>query len=457
MTIIAIDIGSSFLKASVLDMERGAILKKIKRPAPERLGTGRRFEVRADAYAEFVQGMIRECVQCYDDIAGIVLATQMHGFVYRTGLDPAQDRYVSWQDMRCLDLRGDGLTYMAHLQQRIPQSRMETCGVYLKPSLGFCNLYTLFAQEPDLPRDGRLYTIGSYLIENLTGRNICHPSNAAPLGLFNAKAMCWDEGLIHTLGFERVQLPEIALKDYAPCGTYEILGHKIPVFPDYGDQQVSILGCMPNPGDGIVNIATGCQVVTVTDRFTPGEYELRPYLEGSYLSTISNMPAGRGLDVLIRFFRETAHRLTGQEVDTDKAWEAIYRGFTLSTQGLAVDMSFYATPERMGGGAITGITQSNLHMDAILSAAFEDMAQTYRDHFAILGRLSPLRSVICAGGVSWKTPALVRAIEDKMGLACRLSPMEDEALAGLYRAALCCMGRIKSMYDHPEMVLVGKE
>lgn len=456
MTVVAIDVGSSFLKASVLDMERQKIIKKVKMPAPERHGTDRRFEVRADAYVQFVRSIVSDCIQACGEISGLLLATQMHGYVYSTSQDPAADVYVSWQDMRCLDTMPGGQTYMAHLQRRIPPGAMEDCGVYLKPSLACCNLFTTFLQQPDLPRNGRLYTIGSYIIEKLTGRNVCHPSNAAPLGLLNAREMRWDDRMIAALDFQEIQLPEIARAHYAPCGIYEARGQKIPVFPDYGDQQVSILGCMPQAGDGIVNIATGCQVITITDHFVPGAYELRPYFEGAYLCTISNMPAGRGLDVLISFFRETAYRLTGQEVSVAEAWQRINEQFSLDAGGLAVDMSFYATPDRLHGGAVTGITHSNLHVDSLLSAAFADMAQTYRDNFAVLAGQTPIRSLICAGGVSWKIPVLVQAIKEAMGLPCRLSPIEDEALAGLYRAALCCMGINRSMYDNPHLVLHGE-
>lgn len=453
MRVIAIDIGSSFLKASVLDMEQGTILKKIKRPAPERIGEDKRFEVKAEEYVLFVREVVDECIRFCGTIHGIVLATQMHGYVYSPLPKVGNDIYVSWQDMRCLDELQDGQTYMAYLQQRISPKRMENNGVYLKPSLGCCNLYTTLAQNPQMPRNGRLYTIGSYIIFSLTGNNVCHPANAAPLGLLNAKDLCWDHSLIHDLGFDEIEFPEVTLNSYQACGVYKTNGQSIPMFPDYGDQQVSIMGCMPLIGCGIANIATGAQVVLVTDRFIPGDYELRPYFEGKYLMTISNMPAGRGLDVLINFFRETALRLTGQELSIADTWRKIDHDFQLGNESLSVDMSFYATPQKLDGGSITGISHHNLHIDTIMSAAFEDMAQTYYDHFKILARRCPLNAVICAGGVSWKTPMLVRAIHDRMGMPCELSPIEDEALAGLYRTALCCMGVIGSMDENPQMVL----
>lgn len=49
-------------------------------------------------------------------------------------------------------------------------------------------------------------------------------------------------------------------------------GRTVSVYPDYGDQQIAVLGSMPEPGDGLINIATAGQVSMVSDVFEPGEY-----------------------------------------------------------------------------------------------------------------------------------------------------------------------------------------
>ena len=52
--------------------------------------------------------------------------------------------------------------------------------------LFLCNLYALFRQGK-LERGGeaRVYTLGAYLIEKLTGNSVCHITNAAPMGFAN--------------------------------------------------------------------------------------------------------------------------------------------------------------------------------------------------------------------------------------------------------------------------------
>ena len=51
---------------------------------------------------------------------------------------------------------------MDSLAADISRQDMENHGVYIKPSLGLCNLYTLLEEE-DLLRDGELFTLALIL------------------------------------------------------------------------------------------------------------------------------------------------------------------------------------------------------------------------------------------------------------------------------------------------------
>ena len=125
----------------------------------------------------------------------MIISTQMHGFVY--SVPEKEDNYISWQDMRCMNkMPGKEKTYLQWMEEKITPKDMEDHGVYLKPSLGICNLYTLL-ENKELRRDGKLYTLGSYVIYALTGENVCHISNAAPLGLADVAHHCWNTKIIN--------------------------------------------------------------------------------------------------------------------------------------------------------------------------------------------------------------------------------------------------------------------
>ncbi|MCC8191187.1 MAG: hypothetical protein LIP77_11240, partial [Planctomycetes bacterium] len=401
MKYLAIDIGSSFGKCAVLDLQKCRLAASEKRPTPDRLPAAnpRHFENDAAAFVNLVAELTEKYTARFADIQGLLLSTQMHGFVYAVPGRPPT--YTSWQDLRCLDAGPDGESYLHRLEQRVPPAEMVHNGVYLKPSLGLCNLYAMLEDQPEVPRDGTLFTLGSFIIAALTGRNACHITNAAPLGLVDIIRREWDRPRLAALGLDRITLPELVRDDFRPCGHCRVHGRELPVFPDWGDQQMAVLGCLAGPRDAIINIATGAQVVLPTDDFRPGPYEIRPFFENGYFRTISNMPAGRGLDVLISPFRQAAAAVAGRAVGMDEIWRAVTDGFVLDANGITVDMGIYPVSGKLDGGGIAGIRPDNFSLATLFSAAYLDMAATYWHHIQILEPADRIARLVCAGGVSW--------------------------------------------------------
>lgn len=454
MVYLGIDIGSSFIKAAAFEMETCRSVFHTTFPSSKRLADPdpKKFELDAEALVSTVREIIRGVMEKTGRIDGMVLSTQMHGFVlHREG---ERDRYVSWQDSRCTNpAPGGSKSWMELLQEKITPERMRSCGVYIKPSLGLCNLYALLQTERD-GRGGELFTLGSYVISQLTGNNVCHLSNAAPLGLVNVPARAWDDGLRELLGFERIRLPMLAASDFQVCGVCRCGGKEIPVYPDYGDQQTAILGCLAAPEDIVVNVATASQISTFSGAFEPGNYEIRPYFENRYLNTISNMPGGRNLDVLIRLLQECAGRVSGREVSAKQVWNAVLEHFEQDSRGLCVDLGFYDTPDHAEGGGISHIRPENFNLNALFSAAFAHMAHAYGGSIQTLSHgAAPRGKLVFSGGVSWKTPQLLKTVGDYTGLPYRLSSIPDEAFSGLFRIALVCSGVCRSLSEHPEMIL----
>lgn len=447
MKYIGIDLGSSFVKAVLLDLctQKTVSGKKCQSPKKKKNANPNIYEVSACELVHIVRAMIDEYTKVYSDIEGIIISTQMHGFVYSVLEQP--DIYVSWQDMRCMDLMpGKKVSYLEWMEDTIPPEQMKNNGVYIKPSLGVCNLYTLLEQKR-LSRNGTLYTLGSYVIHALTGNNICHISNAAPLGLADVAHHCWDEVMLERMELQEIQLPQLAKTDYEVCGTYHSNGVELKVYPDYGDMQVAVLGSCIGEGDVTVNIATGAQVIRYAKEYVPGAYEIRPYFEKSYLNTISNMPAGRNLDVLVNFLRETIEQLTGQRVDVQDVWRRVHEMKLVKESELKVETSFYKNPYFPDGGAIKGINHDNLHLETLFQSAFEDMANTYWKYIKMLGNPEEIYRIVCAGGVSWKTPELYQMIGQVTGKHCELSPMPDEALSGMCQLSLLCSGLCSSIEE----------
>ena len=449
MKYIGIDIGSSFVKAVLLDLDERRMVSSVKSPAPQKIRyeDPLLFEVPAGEYVKTVKGLVDGFTGQYSDTEGLIISTQMHGFVYHA--EGFEDRYVSWQDERCMEkMPGQNLSWLEWMQSWISPEEMEEHGVYLKPSLGVCNLCVMLEQNPDMPRNGEFFTIGSYVIHALTGNNICHISNAAPAGLADVRHHRWSRKMTTRMNLGDMTLPRLVESDYEVCGTFESNGCMLKVHPDYGDMQVSALGSDIGVGDALVNIATGAQVIRCADRFETGKYEIRPFFGDRYLYTISNMPAGRNLNVLVDFIAECAGALTGSEPDPQLVWRYVHAHQGQPDERLDVRTSFYINPYFPDGGVISGITHTNLHMETLFPAAFRDMAETYWRFIGDFGENRDwVKRIVMSGGVSWKTPEIRENLEKVSGRMCVLSPIEDEALAGMFRLAMVCSGKAVSLSD----------
>ncbi|MBQ7785148.1 MAG: hypothetical protein IJ381_03250 [Clostridia bacterium] len=445
MVYIAIDIGSTYIKSSLLDPKTGEIAERNRAAVSHKLqlSSPLRFEIDMGQIFASVKAILDTYTRARSDIAGILLSTQQHGFVY---CDPAYpgDTYISWQDARCLEpIDESGETVLSMLQKMIPVEEMKPTGVYLKPALGMCNLYALIRERGGVITPGaKLYSLGSYLIEKLTGSNVCHITNAAPIGLADIFNGCWYQPLIEKLGFAGIELPKLAM-DLSICGYYEADGQRIAVYPDTGDVQTCIHGGGALEGDVAVNMATAGQVCMVhkassIGRGDPRYYEIRPHFDGLYCHTISRMPSGRNMEVLVDLIAEIGEKIYGQKATSAEIWKKLGEtGSAQSTQGLSVDVSFYETPEQLADGGISHIDRANLTLENLFGAAYADLGRKYAYYIRMMEEAvgqKATRMVFCGGAVR-NNPMIRRALENEVGLEGLLFGSGDEVHEGMMRLA----------------------
>ncbi|MBP1932159.1 sedoheptulokinase [Ammoniphilus resinae] len=446
MKYITVDLGSTFIKSAILDIEGLTITRHPSFPMPQRLeDTGRRFEVSAEQIYSITKQIIDRSIEQYgEEIGGILFSTQMHGFVLADNRGKPLTPYVSWQDERCLEeVPGRaGVSYLQHLETLISRDEMEETGVYLKAPLALCNLYTMIQQGLPPTDSGKTHfcTLGSYLIFRLTGQNVSHLTNAAPTGLANVVQVEWEQSLIRKIGCEAFEFPK--LRDSLDiAGFYSYQGLDIPVYPDVGDQQAAILGTLAKPGTDVsINIGTAAQISMIQQDFRSGHYEIRPFFDGQYLYTISRMPGGRNLDVLIQFIQGIGASVFGVQVDKNEIWTSLQGIIGDSSKGLRVNTSFFKTMEA-DAGAISQITNENFEIATLFAAAYEDIAATYDKYISVICEdRGALERIVFSGGVSGKNPKLLEVIKRTTGLEGALPPLQDEVFLGLFRLALVCAG-----------------
>lgn len=430
MFFLGIDIGSTFLKCGIISTEDHSIshVRSIPSPARKAADDPHFFEYDAVRYADLVYALVREAVSvCKSDI-GVILSTQMHGFVI-------DNTYISWQDSRCLEWMEENISYLDYMKSLVSVEMMRPCGVYFKPALGVCNLFAKLHKEKRLGQAAEIYTLGSYVIHAMTGNNFCHITNAAPFGFADIENRSWLRALFEKFQLSHLRLPQIMKEDYSPCGNCTINGKDVTFYPDYGDQQVSVLGSGADHTAAIINIATASQLITFSRSFISGEYEVRPYFDHTYIRVLSNMPGGRGLSVIAAFIKDVGRRIYHVNMDDGAIYAYMGSLSSFDTRHLAVDMSFYPTYDKFDGGSIFNITSNNLTVDTLFAAMYEAMAKEYKRGLECLMPEEGVDNVICIGGAAQKNGALRAVIENVLGRPCILPKSADEVLLGLLGVA----------------------
>jgi hypothetical protein len=408
------------------------------------------FEFNAEEIFAEIDKLISNYCQKNKEIEGLVFSTQMHGCVY---FDAVRSMYVylSWQDTRCLDLiPGASESPLDRLSRLLSPEELIPAGVPIKPALAYANLYAMSCMDPrwkDLYSDMEIFTLGSYMIWRLTGKNFTHISNAAPMGMVDVRKGEWLSGLWKKAGLGGIKCPEIK-RELESCGEFERNGMIIKVYPDIGDQQVSILGCGAEEGDVIVNAATAGQVIRVNNAFIPGDYEIRPYFDGMYLDVISRMPAGRSFDVFIDFISDIGRKVFNVSLERGEIWEKIRSNCRIGEDmgGLEGNIGFFDLPSSNAGGALTQIRYSNFTLENVVSALLKHAAELYgmyckkfldregEDHTQRKGQL------IFCGGLASKWLDFSNTILLTFDATQKSRIVEGESHKGMGRVALMVMG-----------------
>ena len=309
-TFITIDVGSSYIKAVLLNLEKGRIVETEKQATPAKMPSQnpRVFEIAAKEIFETVKDIIADYCKRYSGVEGVLFSTQMHGCVY-SDHTYGEDVYISWQDTRCLDdMLGTDFSYMEYLQTRFPIESMQNTGVEIEPALALCNLYVLLHERNfQIGQSAKLYTLGLYLIAGITGKNVCNIQNAAPMGMVDITKGTWRDDILREVGMSGISMPEI-VTGFELCGRGNVAGVNLNVYPDFGDQQMSVLGCGASVDDMILNIATGAQVILLQQGIHFGNYEIRPFFEGIFCNVVSRMPAGATWTFFWSFFAKSLKR-----------------------------------------------------------------------------------------------------------------------------------------------------
>ena len=446
MSFIAIDLGTSFVKGAVLNLETRELHHVQRTPFPPQLenSTPLACEFDPNEILAAVRRLLAELAPHAPDCEGVVMCAQMHGMVLMNGRGETVSNCVTWRDQRVLAPHPSGSgSYYQVLTGRIAPQYVKQLGNELDPGRPLCYLFWFREQgklEPGLAPVSLPDFVLSVLCGSAPG---VETTNAGAYGALNLETMNWHEGVIEALGLDHLHWPAIR-KPGEVIGHLSVQGRPVPCYTPVGDYQCALVGALFGGEEVSLNIATGSQVSRMTPELTLGDYQTRPFFEGKFLNTFSSPPGGRALNVIVDLLGSLAR---SEGLDLKDPWEAIARATeAVPDTDLEVDLNFFPTP-RGDRGRIANIRGDNLTLGHLFRAAFKNMADSFYDCAVRLSPDKSWKNLLLSGGLACKLDVLRGAIQQRFAASYRIAPLEEDTLFGLLILASVFTGRAKSVEE----------
>ena len=445
MRYLAIDLGSSFLKGAVLDLDARAFTHVRRVPFPEPIAglPPLHFEIDPRQIVAATRALINDLLHAAPDCGGMVMCSQMHSLVLLDRHGAPRSNVITWRDQRALLPHPAGGTVFDQLAQHITPDARQQLGNELRPGLPLGTLYW-FATTKQLQDDVTAVALPDFVLAQLCETPpATEPTIAAAQGTFDLTTGDWHVPLLDTLGLGRLRWP--AVHDLRhPVGNMRVEGRRLPCYPAIGDQQCALVGAALVPGELSLNIATGSQVSMIRPTLTFGDYQVRPFFDGHWLTTITHIPAGRSLELLVTLLCELAE---SQGVHVSDPWGVIARAVDATpTTDLTIDLAFFAST--LGDrGVIGNIHEHNLTVGHLFRAAFERMAASYAMCARRLAPTGDWAQVVFSGGLAQHLPALRASIMRQFPVPARICPTAEDTLQGLLAVALVCSGQVPTVAE----------
>jgi sugar (pentulose or hexulose) kinase len=445
--LIAVDLGSSFIKGAALDLDALAIRHVERVPFPDPI------QCLAPGFREFdppqivsaTRALLERLLRHAPDAEGIVMCGQLHGMVLADERGNAVSNAINWQDQRALQpFPGGGGSYLDEIERRLGAEDRRRLGNEARPGVPLCHLFWL-VQNERLPRERAVVAaISDFVVASLCGgtprTDVTH---AYGHGALDVETLDWHRAAIERLGLAQIRWPEIVPQG-SVVGEFPVGSRRLPIFAPVGDYQCSQVGAFLDDGELSVNISTGSAVIQLARGCEFGDFQTRPYVDGRFLRTITHIPGGRALNALVRLLGELAaaqgHRL-------HDPWQYILaEAERVGATDLNVDPAFYFSA--MGDrGSITNVREDNLTVGHLFRAAFTGMADNYARCALRIAPAKDWTRLVFSGGVALRTALLRQLVCDRLGQAHRLAASEEDTLLGLLVLALRFTGAQPTVAD----------
>lgn len=423
MSIICLDLGATFIKGALIDDKKSEVIYSKRYSFPERIKIAPpgAVEFSTQQILESANSLLDELLKKASNPKAILISNQMHGFVLIDQSNHAQTNFISWQDQR-------NFIYFDELKEKMGERLLSRYGNELKPGHAITTLYALSKMKKLDVANLMPVSLGDFIVSSITlTKPVLHQSNASGIGGFDLVSSDWDKEFWQEVGLGGLDLPKVT-NQLHEVGKY----NNISVYSAIGDQQASLYGVgLANSGSLSLNIATGSQVSTLSNKYVPGSYQIRPYFDGYFLKTITHIPAGRAINFLLKSFGRECNNKETDDERLSKIWDqAVNEAAKLQATELIVKLSFF--PSATGSsGQILNITENNLTLGNLLLASYNNIAQEHYYASQRLENLKNISDILISGGLVAKSEYLKNQLQDLFGMPITLALETEDALIGL--------------------------
>lgn len=263
--VLGIDLGTSSIKAMLLDTEEGVIAAEAQEypvdiPSPRCAQQDPRMWW--EALKQVFEKLRTSCTAAYEAVSAVGFSGQMHGLVLVDSLGNPVRPAIIWLDQRTGK-------QVRKIEQMLPEKEMgrRFCN---RVSSGFAFPSLLWVQEmePEIFRQAaHVLCPKDYIRMKITGQAGAEVVDASSTGMFSTAERDWDWEILDRFGLPKALFPgtaesmDVAGEVTKECAEDTGLPEGIPVIFGSGDQPAQSIGNgVVREGKLISNIGTGGQI-----------------------------------------------------------------------------------------------------------------------------------------------------------------------------------------------------
>ncbi len=442
--VCALDLGSSLIKAALVD-EEGTIVAMAKAEAPPVSGDEGAFDADEcwSIACETVRASLERC-RVQGQVQGLTVSTQRSCLVLVDSLGRAVGPAFSWQGTAC-----DAHASTFYDTFGVDRFRAIT-GLLPSPIYAVAKLAHLRRTDPDrLSAAARIVLLHDYVLRHLGADDFyTDPSNASASGLMGLDTRRWCDEILTALDVQPDRLgrcvdaaTRVGGLD-APSARATGLPEGLPLFVGGGDQPCAALGSGAiESGSCVMSLGTAAAVLCPVPAARPG---LCP---SDGLLRSAHVVPGQWVVEGFQPASGSALHWVGNLVGTRSLQELENLALDGRVEGLLFFpfLSGIGSPDFDGAakGALLGATLSHRKQD-LARAAIEGVCMELRRILESFLQVTPLERLLVVGGASGGA-LLMSLLADVLGRSFDLVGQPEAALLGAAAIAWTGVGRFRSI------------